>query len=76
MIASINGSPRVPARTNDCGAEPNRQPFLQRPRIDALAGQRRAVFSGPVHVLVLANRQEQVELFREEGIVIFELEPE
>src|SRR6187401_3565168 len=42
--------------------EPDWQLILHRSRIDALSGQRRPVSAGPVHTLVVANLQQQIEL--------------
>src|SRR5467141_3760842 len=58
------------------GAQPDRQRILYGPRVDALTGQRRAVSARPVHMLVLPDLQEQIELFREESVVVFEAQPE
>jgi hypothetical protein len=41
-----------------------------------LAGERRAVPAGPLYVRVFADGQEQVELFGEKFVVVFEAETE
>src|SRR6185503_164623 len=43
-------------------SQPDRQRSLHGPGIDALPGQRRTVPAGLVHVLVVANLQQQIEL--------------
>src|SRR5881409_2962708 len=57
-------------------AQPDREWVLHRPRVDTLAAQGRAVLAGPVHMLLLPDLQEQVELLREERVVVFEPQPE
>ncbi len=47
-----------------------------RARVDALAGERGAMFAGPVDVGALAKGEEEVEFFGEEVVVVFELEAE
>src|SRR5258708_17666403 len=56
--------------------QPYRQKILHWPGIDALSGQGSPVFAGPVHVLVLADLQQQIELLRKERIVILQLQAE
>src|ERR1700736_1877642 len=56
--------------------EPNRQRVLQRPRINSLSGEWRAVFARPVNVRVLADVQKQIEFLGKERIVVLEFEPE
>src|SRR6266403_6400233 len=56
--------------------EPNRQRILQRPRVNSLPGECRAVLARPVNMRVLANFQKQIELFGEERIVVLELQAE
>src|ERR1019366_400322 len=50
--------------------DPDRKRILQRPRIDALPGQRGSMPAGPMHVFARANLQEQVELLRKERIIV------
>src|SRR5436190_9689978 len=56
--------------------EPNRQRVLQRPRVNSLPGECRAVFAGPVNVRVLADLQKQIKFLGKERIVVLEFEPE
>src|SRR5207237_9466037 len=55
--------------------EPNLQRVLQRPRVNSLPGECRAVFAGPVNVRVLTDVQKQIELLGKERIVVLELQP-
>src|SRR5258708_7134138 len=57
-------------------AKPYRQRILHRPGINTLSGQRRPMFAGPVHVLVLADLQQQVELLGKERVVVLQLQAE
>ena len=57
-------------------AQPDGQRILQRARVDALAGERGAMFAGPMDMGVLADIQQQVELLGEERVVVFEVETE
>src|ERR1700733_6768853 len=57
-------------------ADPNGQWVLQWARIDALAGEGGAMLAGPVDVVAFADLEEEVELFGEEGVVVFEFEAE
>src|SRR6266566_1417849 len=56
--------------------QPDRERILHGPRVDALTGQRRAVSARPVHMLVLPDLQEEIELLGEESVVVFEAQPE
>src|SRR6202021_1782760 len=56
--------------------DPYGERILQRARVDCLAGEGRAVFSGPVHFGAFPNFQEKLEFFRKERIVIFKTQPE
>ena len=49
---------------------------MQRARIDALAGECSAVLAGPVDAFVRADVEQQVELLREQGVIILELQAE
>ena len=62
--AEFAGAHERRLRTAD--AEPDRQRILDRPRIHALSGQRRTKLAGPLHVFVLANVQQQIELLGEQ----------
>ena len=62
-------SERVGSATN---AKPDRQGILDRPRVDTLPRQRRAMFSRPGDVLVVADLEQQVELLGEQLVVVFE----
>src|ERR1700733_2651030 len=57
-------------------ADPDRQRILQRARIDSLAGQRGAMLARPSYMRVFADFQQQLELFLEKGIIVFELQAE
>jgi len=61
-MATMSGSPSMPARTNEVGgaadADPDGQRILQRTRVDGLAGEWRAVLAGPFDVRILADGQE------------------
>jgi len=50
--------------------------FLQGAWEDALAGECGAMFAGPVDVGGFAQGEEEVELFGEEVVIVFELEAE
>ena len=67
IMATINGSPSVPARTNDSGSaadfNPNGQGILKWTGIDGLSCDRSAVPARPVNMGVLANLEEKVQLF-------------
>ncbi len=80
MIATMSGSPRVPARTKDSGVPPTPTQIgsgsLQRAGEDALAGERRAVLSGPGDLHLFADAQEEVELLGEQRVVVGEVQPE
>jgi hypothetical protein len=54
--------------------EPDRERVLQWTRVDALTRERGAVTARPVDVGGIAEGEEEVEFFREEIVVIFELE--
>jgi len=56
--------------------EPNRERILQRPRVNSLSGECRAVFARPLNVRVLADLQKQIELLGEKRIVILEFQSE
>ena len=78
-MATINGSPNAPARTNDCGVPPTpsqMQCMLHGAWIDPLPGQRRPECAGPRDVLVPANLEEQLELLGEQRVVVLEVESE
>lgn len=53
--------------------EPDGQRVLHRPRVHRLVHQRRAEGPGPGHALVVAQREEQVELLGEQGVVVGEV---
>ena len=80
MMATISGSPSSPARTNDCGVPPTPSQigsgFCIGRRIDALPGQRGTVLSGPMHLLVCTNVEQEVELLGKECIVVLQPEAE
>src|SRR2546423_11857091 len=62
-------SERVGSATD---AKPDRQWILDRPWVDALAGERWAMFSRPGDVLVVADLEQQVELLGEQLFVVLE----
>ena len=51
-------------------AEPDGQRVLQWPRVDALSNERGTVFARPLHRVVVADGQQQVEFFREQRVVV------
>src|SRR5205085_12284616 len=53
--------------------EPDRKRILQRPGIDTLAGQGGTMPAGPGDVLVVADLEQQVQLLREQRVVVLEL---
>src|SRR5665213_3319302 len=55
---------------------PNRQWVLQRARVDGLPGEWRTVFARPMDMRVLANFEEQIELFRKKRVVVFKTQAE
>ena len=57
-------------------SQPDGKGVLQGAREDALAGERSTVFAGPVDVVRFAQSEEEVQLFCEEVVVVFELEAE
>ena len=57
-------------------AEPDRQRILYGPRIDALPGQGGTVLARPLHVLIRANVQQQIEFFGKQLVVVFQSEAE
>ena len=57
-------------------AEPDGERVLDGARVDALAGERGAMFAGPVDVGAFAQGEEEVKFFGEEVVVVFELEAE
>jgi hypothetical protein len=57
-------------------ADPYGQRILQRTRVDGLTGERGAVLAGPCDVRVLAEGEEQIDLFGEKFVVVFESEAE
>src|SRR6267143_4905581 len=57
-------------------AQPDRQRILQRPGVHTLSGQRSAVLAGPVHMLVLTDVQQQLELLFEQRVVVVQAEAE
>ena len=57
-------------------AEPDGKGSLQGAREDTLTGERGPVLAGPVNVCLVAELQEEVELFGEEGVVVLEVEAE
>ena len=54
----------------------DRQRVLHGPRIDALAGERGAIFSLPLDMCLLANLKKQFEFFGKELIVVVQIETE
>src|SRR5207237_8220935 len=60
-------------RRRAADAEPDRQRILQRSRVDALSGERRPVFARPLDVLVVADREQELELLLKERVVVLEL---
>src|SRR2546423_2793429 len=62
-------SERVGSATD---TKPDRQWILDRPWVDALAGERWAMFSRPGDVLVVADLEQQVELLGEQLVVVLE----
>src|SRR3989442_1649302 len=57
-------------------AEPDRKWILQGSRVDALAGERSTVPSGPMHMLVFTDLEQEIELLGEERVVVVEVEAE
>src|SRR5207302_9532198 len=57
-------------------AEPDRQRILEWSRVHALPGQRGAVPSRPVHVLVPTDLGQQIEPLSEERVIVIEVEAE
>jgi hypothetical protein len=57
-------------------SDPNRQRILQRTRIDRLSRKRSAVLAFPVNMRVVANLKEEIQLLREERIIVVEIETE
>src|SRR5580704_19474096 len=55
------------------GRDPDRQRPLQRARIDALALERRAMTTFPRDLGLGANLKQEIELFREQFVVILEV---
>ena len=55
-------------------AQPDRERILQRTWIDALAGERRTVFAGPMNEFVFAQPQKQIQFLRKQRIVILEFQ--
>src|SRR6516162_9536894 len=74
---------RKPERTgaNERGgsatdADPNRQRILQRTGIDRLPREGCAVLAGPVHLNVLANLEEKIQLFGKKCVEVAQIETE
>ena len=61
-----------------CAADPDpdRQRVLRRPRVDALAGERRPMPARPRHVRRVPDLQEQVQLLGEQRVVVREVQAE
>ena len=57
------------------GGDPDRQGLLQRARIDALAIERRAMAAFPRDVRLGADLKQEIELLREQFVVIVEVRP-
>ncbi len=57
-------------------AKPDGQRILHRARINALAGERRPVFAGPVNEFIFTELQKQIQLLCKQRIVILELQTE
>ena len=55
------------------GGDPDRQGLLPRARIDALALERRAMQALPRDVWLIANLKQEIELLREQLVVILEV---
>ena len=53
--------------------QPDWQRVLHRPRINTLAGQGRPEFTGPGDVLVVADRQQEVQFLGEQRVVVFQV---
>ena len=77
MMAMASGRPSAPARATDCGVPPEAiqtgKRVLQRARVDALSGERSAMFAAPYGLRLGADAQEEGELFGKERIVVVEL---
>ena len=58
------------------GGDPDRQGLLQRARIDTLALERRAMQALPRDVWLIADLKQEIELLREQRVVIVEVEAE
>src|SRR3954471_21028384 len=61
---------------SSANAEPDRQRILKRPWIDTLSSQRWSVLARPGDVLVVANLQKELELLREERVVVVQAKSE
>src|SRR5438105_656552 len=77
MIATMSGSPSTPARGKRmrCAsdAQPDRQHVLDWSRIDALAGQLGPELTRPDDMLVCAQVQQEVQLLREQRVIVLEV---
>src|ERR1700722_11037464 len=63
-------------RRRAADSDPDWQRILQGSWVDALPGERGAMFAGPVDIRVVANRQEQLELLGEQRVVVFDRQAE
>ena len=77
MIAIVNGSPSVPARTTDCGEPPTATQIgsgscTGRGHTPASL-ERRAMAPGPRHARLLAKLQQQLELLGVQLVVVVEV---
>ena len=57
-------------------ADPDREALLQRPRIHALSAERSSELAGPLGVFLIAEPQQELQLLREELVVVAEVETE
>ena len=77
MMAIASGRPSAPARATDCGVPPEAiqtgSGLLQRARIDALVVERGPMPALPGDDRLVANLKQEVELLREQLVVIVEI---
>jgi hypothetical protein len=77
IIATIRGSPSVPARTNDSGVPPTPtqigRGFCSGTRINCLSSERSAMLPRPVNMCVVANLEEKTQFFSVVLVDVFSL---
>src|SRR5207249_9194952 len=57
-------------------ADPDWQALLERSRVHALARERRPMLAGPLRMLLVAQREQKVELLGEQRVVVVKVEAE